>query len=76
LNQNRGSILCFDAFSSREPVSTQHQVRGRLSLENALGSNAIRILVSESGCCEGSHDSEELPMQTITTIGLDIAKSR
>ena len=24
---------------------------------------------------EGSHDSEELPMQTITTIGFDIAKS-
>src|SRR5271155_3164454 len=28
-----------------------------------------------SGCCLGSHDSEELHMQTITTIGLDIAKS-
>src|SRR5258708_32626254 len=27
---------CFDAFSSREPVSTPDQVRGRLSLENAL----------------------------------------
>src|SRR5260370_41914572 len=26
----------FDAFSSREPVPTPHQVRGRLSLENAL----------------------------------------
>jgi hypothetical protein len=26
-----------DAFSSREPVSTPDQVRGRLSLENALG---------------------------------------
>jgi hypothetical protein len=26
----------FDAFSSREPVSTSDQVRGRLSLENAL----------------------------------------
>ena len=25
----------FDAFSSREPVSTPDQVRGRLSLENA-----------------------------------------
>src|SRR6266851_6617106 len=27
---------CSDAFSSREPVPTPHQVRGRLSLENAL----------------------------------------
>src|SRR5580692_314495 len=27
----------FDAFSSREPVPTPHQVRSRLSLENALG---------------------------------------
>src|ERR1700676_3282411 len=27
------------------------------------------------GAVEGSHDSEERPMQTITTIGLDIAKS-
>jgi hypothetical protein len=26
----------FDAFPSREPVATPHQVRGRLSLENAL----------------------------------------
>jgi hypothetical protein len=24
---------------------------------------------------KGSHDSEELPMQTITTIGFDISKS-
>jgi hypothetical protein len=32
----RGSNFCFDALSSREPVSTPHQVRGRLSLENAL----------------------------------------
>jgi hypothetical protein len=31
LNQNRGSNLCFDAFSSREPAST--------SLENALVSD-------------------------------------
>ena len=30
------SKFLFDAFSSREPVSTPHQVRGRLSLENAL----------------------------------------
>src|SRR6266540_1559125 len=27
------------------------------------------------GCCEGPHDSEEPHMQTVTTIGLDIAKS-
>src|SRR5882672_12523286 len=27
----------FDAFSSREPVPTPDQVRGRLSLENATG---------------------------------------
>src|SRR5581483_7247149 len=27
------------------------------------------------GCFCGPHDSEELSMQTITTIGLDIAKS-
>jgi hypothetical protein len=26
----------FDAFSSREPVSTPDQIRGRLSLENAM----------------------------------------
>ena len=31
-----GVVFCFDAFSSREPVSTPDQVRGRLSLENAL----------------------------------------
>jgi hypothetical protein len=29
-------IFCFDAFSSREPASTPHQVRGRLSHENTL----------------------------------------
>jgi len=27
------------------------------------------------GAARGSHDSEELSMQTVTTIGLDIAKS-
>jgi hypothetical protein len=32
----RALIFCFDAFSLREPVSTPDQVRGRLSLENAL----------------------------------------
>jgi hypothetical protein len=36
LNQNRALIFCFDAFPSRESVSTPHQVGGRLSLENAL----------------------------------------
>src|ERR1700730_13274604 len=36
LCRNGGSRSLFDAFSSREPVSTPHQVRGRLSLENAL----------------------------------------
>jgi hypothetical protein len=36
LHQNRPANLYFDAFSSREPASTPHQVRGRLSLENAM----------------------------------------
>ena len=35
-DRNVALSFCFDAFSSREPVSTPHQVRGRLSLENAL----------------------------------------
>jgi hypothetical protein len=39
MNQNRALIFCFDAFSSREPASTPDQVRGRLSLENALKAN-------------------------------------
>jgi hypothetical protein len=29
-------VFCFDAFCLRDAVSTLHQVRGRLSLENAL----------------------------------------
>jgi hypothetical protein len=29
----------------------------------------------DMGAVEASHDSEELPMQTVTTIGFDIAKS-
>jgi hypothetical protein len=33
---------CFDAFSSRKPVSTPHQVRGRLLLENALAKKSGR----------------------------------
>jgi hypothetical protein len=36
MESERGSNSLFDAFSSREPVSTPDQVRGRLSLENAL----------------------------------------
>jgi hypothetical protein len=36
IKSERGSRCCFDAFSSREPLSTPDQVRGRLSLENAL----------------------------------------
>jgi len=36
LGPNGGSGSLSDAFSSREPVSTPDQVRGRLSLENAL----------------------------------------
>jgi hypothetical protein len=36
LNRNGALFPCFDAFSSREPVSTPDQVQGRLSLENAL----------------------------------------
>src|SRR5258705_11500569 len=36
IESERGSISCFYAFSSRETVSTPHQMRGRLSLENAL----------------------------------------
>jgi hypothetical protein len=31
-----GSTLWFDAFSQREPAFTPDQVRGRLSLENAI----------------------------------------
>src|SRR6202041_593407 len=36
LNRNGGSTSLFDAFSSPERGSTPHQVRGRLSPENAL----------------------------------------
>jgi hypothetical protein len=36
------------AFSSREPVSTRDQVRGRLSLENALAMEG-----SSSGLAQG-----------------------
>jgi hypothetical protein len=34
-NRNGALDCCFDAFSSREPVSTPDQVWGRLTLENA-----------------------------------------
>jgi hypothetical protein len=30
-------VFYFDAFSSREPAATPPQMRGRLSLENAVG---------------------------------------
>src|SRR5712691_8379101 len=38
---------CSDAFSSREPVPTPHQVRGRLSLENALR-EISRVLLEQA----------------------------
>src|SRR3984893_10274269 len=48
----------FDALSSREPVSTPHQVRGRLSLENAAASFvasafSIRSSVSSRSASRG-----------------------
>ena len=48
---------CFDAFSSREPVSTPDQVRGRLSLENALVSlhDLIELLAEQPGQGEEDH---------------------
>jgi hypothetical protein len=36
IESERRLYFLFDAFSSREPVSTPDQVRGRLSLENTL----------------------------------------
>ena len=39
------------------------------------GSSTRHESAKDVGAACGSHDSEELPMQTITTIGLDIAKS-
>src|SRR5712672_2602519 len=45
LNQNRAPDSCFDAFSSREPVST--------SLENALGTaNLLRRRGFDGAACE------------------------
>jgi hypothetical protein len=43
----------FDAFSSREPVSTPDRVRGRPSLENALGRAAAPRLALLFGICIG-----------------------
>jgi hypothetical protein len=43
LKQNRRSASYFDAFSSREPVSTPHQVRGKLLLENATSRAPERV---------------------------------
>jgi hypothetical protein len=34
LNRNGGSLSCFDAFSSREPVSTPDHVRGSNLIAN------------------------------------------
>ena len=39
---------CFDAFSSREPVSNPDQVRGRLSLENAITTVIARSAIAFS----------------------------
>jgi hypothetical protein len=35
--ENSSCAFLFDALSSREPAATPDQVRGRLSLENAMG---------------------------------------
>jgi hypothetical protein len=37
------TLSFFDAFSSREPVATPDQVRGRLSLENAMALDFQRL---------------------------------
>ena len=39
------------------------------------GSSTRHESAKDVGAACGSHDSEELPMQTVSTIGLDIAKS-
>jgi hypothetical protein len=39
------------------------------------GSSTRHVSAMDVGAVKRSHDSEELPMQTVTTIGLDIAKS-
>ena len=39
------------------------------------GSSTRQVSVRGSGGCWGSHDWDELSVQTVTTIGVDIAKS-
>jgi transposase len=39
------------------------------------GSSNRHVSATDVGAAERSHDSEEQPMQSVTTIGLDIAKS-
>jgi hypothetical protein len=39
------------------------------------GSSTRHVSAMDVGAAERSHDSEGLPMQTVTTVGLDIAKS-
>jgi hypothetical protein len=39
------------------------------------GSSTRHVSAMDVGAVKRSHDSEELPMQAVTTIGLDIAKS-
>jgi hypothetical protein len=47
-----------------------------MSLIDAVdGSSTRHASAMDVGADKRSHDSEELPMQTITTMGLDIAKS-
>src|ERR1700744_4777251 len=42
-NRNGAPDSCFDAFSSRQPVSTPHQVRGRLSLDNVPARRPVAL---------------------------------
>ena len=44
IRTDHAPVSCFDAFSLREPVSTPDQVRGRLSLENALAQAPLHCL--------------------------------
>jgi hypothetical protein len=46
LNQSRGANRLFDAFSSREPVTTPDRVRGGLSLEKRLWKRQRRTLAT------------------------------
>src|SRR5260370_17722565 len=45
-DQNRGGVPCFDAFSSREPVSTPHQVRRRLPRRRYAIASKLRVAKS------------------------------